>query len=132
MRWYLTVLTKYAVFRGRAGREEFWFFTLANLIVSVLLAVADRLTGADWPAGVGPLPIGPIEGVYTVLVLLPTLAVTVRRLHDTDRSGAWLLLYLVPVIGWLVLLVLNAQAGTRGDNKYGPDPRPAGLAASTL
>lgn len=117
MRWYLTVLRRYAVFRGRARRREFWMFTLVDLIVAVVLSGVDLLAGTDpW-----------IAGIYGALVLLPMLAVTARRLHDTDRSAAWLLLHLIPLLGSLVLLVLNAQAGTPGENKYGPDPKGAAL-----
>ncbi|ONI75802.1 hypothetical protein BWI15_08270 [Kribbella sp. ALI-6-A] len=117
MHWYLDVLKKYVVFSGRARRKEFWMFTLFNVIISIVLTVIDRLIGTD-SSGAGLL-----SGIYTLLVLLPSLAVTVRRLHDTDRSGWWILIGLIPLIGAIVLLVFEVQEGTAGDNSHGPDPK---------
>jgi uncharacterized membrane protein YhaH (DUF805 family) len=114
--WYVAVLKKYAVFRGRARRREFWLYTLVNIVVSLVLEVVDRVAGTD-----GHFPV--ISGIYGLLVLLPTLAVTIRRLHDTDRSGWWILLNLIPVIGWLVVLVFNVMDGTPGPNRHGDDPK---------
>jgi uncharacterized membrane protein YhaH (DUF805 family) len=118
--WYLDVLKKYTVFNGRAGRPEFWWFTLANVIVDIVLAI------------VGAAILGASRGralteLYGLAVLLPSLGVGIRRLHDTDRSGWWILLILIPLIGWIVLIVLYALRGTAGPNRYGqrrPSPRP--------
>jgi uncharacterized membrane protein YhaH (DUF805 family) len=119
MHWYLDVLKKYVVFSGRARRKEFWMFTLFTVIISIVLNVVDRAMGtADNSTGTGVL-----GGIYTLLVLLPSLAVTVRRLHDTDRSGWWILIGLIPLIGAIVLLVFEVQEGTAGDNSHGPDPK---------
>ncbi|WP_432947392.1 DUF805 domain-containing protein [Kribbella sp. CA-253562] len=117
MHWYLDVLKKYVVFSGRARRKEFWMFTLFNVIISIVLSAIDRMIGTD-SSGTGLL-----GGIYSLLVLLPSLAVTVRRLHDTDRSGWWILIGLIPIIGWIVLLVFEVQEGTAGDNSHGPDPK---------
>ncbi|MDO9416376.1 DUF805 domain-containing protein [Pararhizobium sp.] len=106
-----TVLSKYVVFTGRASRSEFWWFVLFNLGVSIIAAVIDM--------GLGIQAVGALVGLG---LLLPGLAVSVRRLHDTDRSGWWLLILLVPLIGAIVLIVWNATAGTPGDNQYGPSP----------
>jgi len=120
MQWYLDVLKKYVVFSGRARRKEFWMFTLFSAIISIVLSVIDRAIGTDSSTGTGLL-----GGIYSLLVLLPSLAVTVRRLHDTNRSGAWIFIGLLPIIGWIVLLVFTVQEGTPGENSHGPDPKAA-------
>jgi uncharacterized membrane protein YhaH (DUF805 family) len=123
MNWYFNVLKQYAVFKGRARRKEYWFFILFNLIASVVLTVIDFMTGLlDAELGIGLL-----SGLYSLAVLIPSLAVTVRRLHDTDRSGWWLLIGLVPLIGAIVLLVFMLLDGTPGDNQHGANPK--GVAA---
>ncbi|MEU1377869.1 DUF805 domain-containing protein [Streptomyces triculaminicus] len=112
MHWYVDVLKKYATFSGRAGRPEFWMFTLISFVISIVLAVIDSALGT-----------APVIGlVYSLAVLLPGLAVGVRRLHDIDRSGWWLLLALIPILGSIVLLVFFALPGTPGENSYGPKP----------
>ncbi|MBT9538410.1 DUF805 domain-containing protein [Thiobacillus sp.] len=123
MNWYLNVLKQYAVFKGRARRKEYWFFILFNLIASVVLTAIDFMTGLlDAELGIGLL-----SGLYSLAVLVPSLAVTVRRLHDTDRSGWWLLIGLVPLLGAIVLLVFMLLDGTPGDNQHGANPK--GVAA---
>ncbi|MGC4943563.1 DUF805 domain-containing protein [Kribbella sp. DT2] len=119
MQWYVDVLKKYVVFSGRARRKEFWMFTLFSAIISIVLNVIDRAIGTD-NASTGT---GLIGGIYSLLVLLPTLGVTVRRLHDTDRSGFWIFIGLIPIIGWIVLLIFTIQEGTSGQNSHGPDPK---------
>jgi uncharacterized membrane protein YhaH (DUF805 family) len=107
------------VFQGRARRKEYWFFVLFNIIVSVILNFLDRAIGTyDAEAGAGVL-----GGVYALAVLIPSIAVTVRRLHDTGRSGWWILIGLIPVIGWIVLLVFMLLDSQPGDNQYGPNPK---------
>ena len=121
MNWYLEVLKKYAVFSGRARRKEFWFFVLFNIIISIVLAVIDGVTGSfSAEAGMGLL-----GGIYTLAVLIPGIAVSVRRLHDTERSGWWLLIALVPLIGAIVLLVFMVQDSKPGQNQYGANPKEA-------
>lgn len=121
MNWYLEVLKKYAVFSGRARRKEYWFFVLFNIIISIVLAVIDGVTGSfSAEAGMGLL-----GGIYTLAVLIPGLAVSVRRLHDTERSGWWLLIALVPLIGAIVLLVFMVQDSKPGQNQYGANPKEA-------
>jgi uncharacterized membrane protein YhaH (DUF805 family) len=122
MNWYLEVLKKYAVFSGRARRKEYWFFVLFNILISIALGVIDNLTGTyDAKAGVGLL-----GGLYSLGVLIPALAVSVRRLHDTNRSGWWLLIALIPLIGAIVLLVFMVQDSDPGSNEYGPNPKNVG------
>ncbi len=113
MNWYLAVLKKYAQFSGRARRTEYWMFVLFNLIASVVLAILDGILGTAGVIGV----------LYSLAVLVPALAVAVRRLHDTGRSGWWLLIGLFPILGWIVLLVFAVQDGNSSDNAYGPNPK---------
>jgi uncharacterized membrane protein YhaH (DUF805 family) len=121
MHWYLEVLKKYADFNGRAMRKEYWYFALFNIIVSIALAVIDGITGSfSAEAGMGLL-----GGLYILGVLIPGIAVSVRRLHDTDRNGWWLLIALIPVIGAIVLLVFMVQDGKPGENQYGSNPKAA-------
>lgn len=118
MDWYLAVLRKYAVFSGRARRREFWMFVLFNIVVSIALGVIDAIIGWSFREGAGVLGT-----LYSLAVIIPSIAVGVRRLHDTGRSGLWILIGLVPFIGWLVLLVFYVIDGERGPNQYGPDPK---------
>jgi uncharacterized membrane protein YhaH (DUF805 family) len=120
MQWYIDVLKKYAVFGGRARRKEFWMFTLFSIIISLILAIIDRVAGLDYNSGRN----GVLQSIYGLAVLVPTLAVSWRRLHDTNRSGWWMLLYLT-CIGIIVLIVFWAIEGNAGDNQYGPDPKAA-------
>ena len=104
MEWYLGPLRKYAVFNGRASRKEYWLFLLINLVVWMILPLSS-----------------PIGIVYLVAIWLPMMAVTVRRLHDSNHRGRGGLLNLVPIVGLIVLYWLIIK-GTDGDNDYGPDP----------
>lgn len=119
MNSYLATLKKYAVFDGRAQRKEYWLFVLFNLIVSIVLTIVDRLTGT-YSADYG---MGALGAVYALAVLLPGIGVSVRRLHDTDRSGWWLLIVFIPILGALVLLVFMILDGTPGTNRFGPNPK---------
>ena len=119
MNWYLEVLKKYADFSGRARRKEYWFFTLFNVIVSIVLTLGDALIGTfSEEAGLGLL-----SGLYSLAVFIPGLAVTVRRLHDTDHSGWWMLISFVPCVGFIILLVFLLTDSTPGHNQYGPSPK---------
>ena len=120
MDWFVTVLKRYAVFTGRAGRPEFWSFTLVYLVSSVVLSFIDGILGTT-SARTG---VGLLSGVFAVALFVPALAVTVRRLHDCDRSGWWTVISLVPVLGALVLLVLVLLKGTPGPNRFGSGPDP--------
>ena len=118
MGWYLEALKKYAVFSGRSRRKEYWYFVLFNLIVSLVLSAIDALLGTFSSANVGLL-----SGIYGLAVLIPSIAVSVRRLHDIDRTGWWVLISLVPVIGTIVLLVFAVLDGTPDENRFGPNPK---------
>ncbi len=119
MNWYLGVLKKYAVFEGRARREEYWFFVLFNILISMALALIDWFTGnVDPETGIGLL-----GGLYAIGVMIPGMAVSVRRLHDTGRCGWWLLITLIPVIGALVFLYFMVLDSNAGSNEYGQSPK---------
>lgn len=121
-----TVLGKYATFNGRARRPEFWWFVLFALAGTAVLQFVDHwLFGASdsasMAAGYG-YRSEPLSFLFWLAILLPYIAVAVRRLHDTDRSGWWVLISLVPIIGVLVLIYFYVQRGTEGPNRFGPEP----------
>lgn len=118
MDWYFKVLKNYVGFGGRARRKEYWMFILVSFVLAGVLSIVDKILGWERASGEGVL-----SSIYGLLVLLPTLAVQFRRLHDTDRSAWWLLIWLIPIVGWLVIVVFNCQAGTVGENRFGPDPK---------
>ena len=113
MNWYLDVLKKYAVFGGRARRKEYWMFILFNIIIAIVLGVVEAVLGSPGVLGM----------LYGLAVLIPSIAVAVRRLHDTDRSGWWLLIVLLPVIGFIVFIVFMVLDSTPGQNQYGANPK---------
>lgn len=109
--WYMHVLKNYTLFTGRASRVEFWSFFLVNLAITVVLWFV---------LGIVHLPF--LAYIYSLAVLIPYIAVGVRRLQDTNRSGWWLLVFFIPFLGWIVGLILLALEGTPGPNQYGPPP----------
>lgn len=119
MNWYLEALRKYAVFDGRARRMEYWMFVLINCLIVVVLSVVDTVVGLFSLGN----SIGALTGLYWLVVLVPSIAVTVRRLHDTDRSGWWALLALLPLLGTIVLFVFCVLDGTPGANRFGENPK---------
>lgn len=118
MSWFIAALKKYAVFRGRACRSEYWYFFLFYLLISIVLSLMDGILGAHRREDPGLL-----GGLFALAMLLPTLGVAVRRLHDIGKSGWWLLVGFVPLIGGLVLLVFAVRDSDAGDNAYGPNPK---------
>ncbi|MCQ6275458.1 DUF805 domain-containing protein [Bacillus sp. V3B] len=113
MHWYVKGLKNYVGFQGRAGRKEYWMFVLINFIIAIILSIVETI--ADLPLV--------LTSLYYLAVLLPSLAITVRRLHDTGRSGLWLLISLIPFIGAIVLLVFACQSSQESDNQYGSNPQ---------
>ncbi len=109
--WYKSVLQKYAVFDGRARRSEYWYFYLVNLIISMILGFVD--------GALGLMSFG-ISTVYTLAILVPSIAVAIRRMHDVGKSG-WFIL--IPFYN----LYLSVQDSEQGSNKYGPNPKNAEL-----
>lgn len=119
MNWFLRALNKYADFTGRAQRAEYWYFVLFYVLIYVVLAFIDGVTGT-YNAGAG---MGILSGIFILAILIPSLSVSVRRLHDIDRTGWWLLIGFIPLIGGLVLFIFTVMDGTKGENTYGPDPK---------
>jgi uncharacterized membrane protein YhaH (DUF805 family) len=111
---------RYFDFQGRSSRKEYWMFYLLFVIVSVVASVLMAATGS--PDGMVSMLVMALLGIFVLGSFIPSLAVSFRRLHDTDRSAWWLLIALLPFIGGLVLLVFNVLPGTPGDNRYGPSP----------
>ena len=121
MNWYIEVLKKYAVFKGRAQRKEYWYFVLFYTLTYIVLVLIDNATGTFSTAS----QVGLLSGIYALVVLIPSIAVGVRRLHDTSRSGWWMLIVLVPIIGFIVLIVFFVFDSTPDENQYGPNPKAA-------
>lgn len=127
MNYYLKVLKNYAVFRGRARRSEYWYFVLFNLIFLLLAAVIDNIIGTTFSFntmnGMMHLPYGYLYMLYALAIVIPSLAVAVRRLHDVGKSGWFYFIALIPLVGAIWLIVLFCTEGNHGDNEYGPDPK---------
>ena len=126
MNWYLKVIKQYADFEGRARRQEYWMFALINAIISFTL-----LGLAIVSAGVSNNDIGAtlamlfyaLYGLYSLFILIPGIAVLVRRLHDIGKSGGWFFISFIPLIGGIWLLVLLVTDSQSGKNEYGPNPK---------
>jgi uncharacterized membrane protein YhaH (DUF805 family) len=117
-----TCFYKYADFKGRARRPEYWWWTLFNVLLSIPLALLDvAIEGANGR--------GMLSNLVSLALLLPSLAVGARRLHDTDRRGWWQLLWFIPLIGWIIVIVFLCQRGTEGPNRFGPDDDDLAVAA---
>jgi uncharacterized membrane protein YhaH (DUF805 family) len=119
MNWYIEVLKKYTVFIGRARRKEYWFFVLFNMIFAIVAMILDNVLGVAI-TGVG---YGPIYIIYMLAVLVPGLAVAIRRLHDVSKSGWYLFIGFIPIIGGIWLLILLCKDSVPGENQYGPNPK---------
>jgi uncharacterized membrane protein YhaH (DUF805 family) len=112
--WYLKALRQYADFSGRARRKEYWLFLLINIIIAVILGIVDgAILGSSGVLGL----------IFALGILIPSFAVAARRLHDTGRSGWWLLIQFVPVLGSIVLIVFFCLDSEEKDNQYGPNPK---------
>ena len=120
MKWYLKVVTtNYANFSGRARRQEYWMFYLFHIIFIFVLAFLGGMLSTESNSGFAFIPIG----IYFLATIVPYLSVSVRRLHDTGKSGWNYLLTLIPYVGFIIMIVLMAQNGDEGTNKYGLDPK---------
>jgi uncharacterized membrane protein YhaH (DUF805 family) len=120
MEWYLTVLRRYADFSGRSRRKEYWMYTLFNLIFMIIAAVLDNVLGLTFHE---MFPYGYIYLAYALIVLIPGLAVAVRRMHDIGKSGWMLFVAIIPLVGAIWLLVLLVTEGENRDNKWGANPK---------
>lgn len=119
MNWYLKVFRQYADFNGRARRKEYWMFFLFNMMFAILATILDNLLGtvsSDYGYGF-------FYAAYGLALFLPALGVAVRRLHDVGKSGWFLLISIIPIIGAIWLIVLMATDGQPGSNQYGLNPK---------
>jgi uncharacterized membrane protein YhaH (DUF805 family) len=119
MRWYFQVLRKYAVFAGRARRKEYWMFGLIQGVIVLALRYPHVLTGAVDPES----HLGQIRMLYNFATFIPLVAVSVRRLHDTNRSGWWFLMFLIPIANLILFFSFMTQDSQPGENPYGPNPK---------
>jgi uncharacterized membrane protein YhaH (DUF805 family) len=116
MKWYLKVVKdNYANFNGRARRKELWMFVLFNMLISLALQIVVGM--------ISPEAMLVVVGLYSLAVIVPSIAVAVRRLHDVGKSGWWYFIALVPLIGSIWLLVLFVTDGNKGANEFGEDPK---------
>jgi len=120
MEWATLPLKRYAEFTGRSRRKEYWMFVLLSIGIYIVASILDGIAGLN---GMIAGTYGPITALVALGLLVPTLAVSIRRLHDSDRSGWWLLLGLVPMVGEIIVLVFMVLEGTRGANRFGADPK---------
>lgn len=120
IKWYMKALRNYAGFEGRSVRSEFWYFVLGNFILGLIASFVDLALGTD---NIGDVQIGLVGSLLSLALLIPGWAVGCRRLHDIGRSGWWQLIGLIPIVGWILVIVWWATDGERGPNRYGPDPR---------
>jgi len=128
MKWYLKVVRdNYANFNGRASRQEYWMFILFNMIFGIIAMVADNILGTTFTVGSGnyetSMGYGWVYLLYTLGIIIPCLAVFVRRLHDIGKSGGWFFICFIPFLGAIWLLVLICTDSNSGENKYGPSPK---------
>ena len=130
MEWMILPYRRYFEFSGRSRRREYWMFVLLTVTVNVVLDLVfgTRTSnfgpgGANFAVGVQGGIGGAISGLFALASFIPSLAVSIRRLHDQDRSGWLLLIVLIPFLGWFALLVLMCLEGTRGPNRFGSDPK---------
>lgn len=125
--WMMQPLRKFATFSGRASRSEYWWFLLFTALVSMALTIVDFMViGME---AVNDYGIGPLGAIATLVFLIPSIAVAVRRLHDRDKSGWWYLIGLVPLIGFIYLFYQFISRGTPGPNRFGQDPLGEDVAA---
>ncbi len=119
MNWYLKVINNYRDFGARSRRKEYWMFVLFNIMFSTGAILLDNFFDVTW----SDRAYGPLYSLYGLIIILPNLAVLVRRLHDVGKSGWFLLVVLIPVIGFFWLLVLLLTDSNQGENEYGVNPK---------
>lgn len=118
--WVLLPLKRYADFSGRSRRKEYWLFLVGVFIAAIVLSIVEGILGlSGMVAGV----YGPLTTILLLGIIIPSIAVQVRRFHDQDKSGWFVLLALIPFIGGLAVLVFMCLEGTKGPNRFGPDPK---------
>ena len=119
MNWFMTALRKYAVFTGRSRRSEYWYFALFYFLILFALSIVDVFAGTMSVEA----EIGLFSGIFGLAMVIPSIAVGVRRLHDIGKSGWWILIGFIPLVGWIILLVWACRDSQPGANAYGPNPK---------
>lgn len=112
MDFFIAAYKQYADFTGRDNRQRYWYFYLFYVIFYIVLSAIDSILGTE----------GSLSSLFALASIVPSLAIGARRLHDTDRSGWWQLILLIPIIGVIILIVFLAQKGSEGENRFGDDP----------
>lgn len=115
---FLNVFRKTFVFSGRSRRKEYWMFVLGITIISVVLTIIETMAGLEITPEAGLLTT-----IFSLIILIPSISVTVRRFHDIGRSGWWLLLSFIPILGWIAMFIFTLLDSESGSNKYGPNPK---------
>ena len=120
--WMMMPLKRYTDFAGRSRRKEYWFFLLGVFIVAILLSIIEGILGLSGMVGG---VYGPLTTLFLLGIIIPSIAVQIRRFHDQDKSGWFVLLSFIPFLGGLIVLVFMFLEGTKGPNRFGPDPKDA-------
>lgn len=120
MQWFIAAMKKAFNFSDRSRRKEYWMFILFTLIFSIVLTIIDTVAGLEIAEDMGIL-----STLFSIILIIPTLSVTVRRLHDVGKSGWWVLISLIPIIGFIVLLVFTVKDSESKTNNFGPNPKAA-------
>lgn len=120
LEWMLLPLKRYADFSGRSRRKEYWMFVLGVFIAAIVLSIVEGILGMSGMVGG---VYGPLTTIFLLAVIIPSIAVQVRRFHDQDKSGWMVLLAFIPILGGLAVLIFMCLEGTRGSNRFGPDPK---------
>ncbi len=126
MKWYVHVIKNGFNFSGRARRKEYWMFILFNFLFSAVALSLDTALGFNYESQLEDgtkLPYGYIYSLYTFCMIIPSLAVTVRRLHDVNKSGWYILMSLIPLVGGILVFIKLVTEGDRGENPHGPNPK---------
>ena len=120
LEWMLLPLKRYADFSGRSRRKEYWMFVLGVFLAAIVLSIIEGILGMSGMVGG---VYGPLTTIFLLAVIIPSIAVQVRRFHDQDKSGWMVLLAFIPILGGLAVLIFMCLEGTRGTNRFGPDPK---------
>ncbi len=120
----ITCFKKYVTVKGRASRSEYWWFTLFNVLVSLFIGFGIGFITIilAWDTNFSDMVFDITINTLTLIIMLPAICVSVRRLHDTDRRGWWVLLWLIPLVGGIVMLFFTCEKSMEGDNRFGKDP----------
>ena len=123
MNWYFEVIKKYTVFSGRASRKEYWMFFLINFIISSVIKFVEVKIGVSTISLYADASLGAVHTLYVCWIFIPSIAVLVRRLHDTNHGSNSIFLILIPIIGWIWVFTYLVQDSAPNDNEYGPNPK---------